>query len=283
MTDRAAGDSEERHDTARQADRNTRSGRRTRTDKHARHQRHEASNGAVAANFTRRRIYIAPSSDKQGGAKSETRTRPPREPHETETGEASRPTTGARNDGARRDGGTSRAKQREGETQNQARGEKADADGENQSTAPMEWHDPTVSPRRCQAGKQGRRDDRTGWMRRGRKQGRSKERTGRGTRGEWGTGPMADNETRPSKQREKRGTRGKPEPQAGRKRTSASGERRHDTDEKQANRSPVRASPDPAGGGLNEASKQERTRNEGVGRRRKKGKRRTWQLDETKQ
>lgn len=99
---------------------------------------------------------------------------------------------------------------------------------------------------------------------------------GKGTRGEERTGPD-DRRTRPDPvSRERRGTRGRPEQQARRKRTNAVRER-HDTIRSKQNRRPARSRKSIArshiprpGAGDNSSKQTEKSWREGVGRKKKK-------------
>lgn len=114
-------------------------------------------------------------------------------------------------------------------------------------------------------------------MRRGRKTKTKQETHGaRGTRGEERTGPD-DRRTGPDPvSRERRGTRGRPEKQARRKRTNAVRER-HDTIRSKQNRRPARSRKSIArshiprpGAGDNSSKQAEKSWREGVGRKKKK-------------
>ena len=110
-----------------------------------------------------------PTTSKTG--RRAKRGRPHGKPHETEMGEASKPTIGAGNDEARRDGIRDAGATRGGKPTPTGR-----------SKEPHQWDDQpthTLSSRRGQAGKE-RRADRTRLMRQGGKQARRRKRTGQG-------------------------------------------------------------------------------------------------------
>ena len=143
-----------------------------------------------------------------------------REPHETEMSKASKPTIGARNGEAGRNEDTRRAEQRERDAW-ATRGGKPTPTG--RSKEPHRWDD--TAPPRYRQGENGKAGSTIRPNPTDETRAESKHAVGNARDGKHGTkrgrDPMTTTETRPGKQEKKRGTRGKPEHQARRKRTSA--------------------------------------------------------------